>query len=91
MARILFANRNTFVAAQMLDVTANIVTLQAKLSRLRAVMDQITSNGANKALLETPNGETQAPSGTGATLYDGFASIKTSIDGLAATVSVIDQ
>lgn len=90
MSRIIIPT-NTLVGRKLLELTTEIIDVSQRASRLKAIVDQITANGATPANLETPTGEAQMPANQGATIYAGIASIKTALDGLAGTVSVIDQ
>lgn len=89
MARIIL-NGDKLVSASLLRLSGEIVFAKAHCDRLKAVCDQITNNGAQKANLET-SAESSFPVGTGAAVYDGIAQIQTALNGLSAIVSAIDQ
>ena len=89
MARIVVIP-GPIVATALLQLASNVIAVSQQTARLKAVADQITNNGAVKALLET-SAESQFPVGSGTALYDGIAQINTALAGLATLVSAIDQ
>lgn len=89
MARILIPS-NTPVGLSLLIAVNQIIATQARLSRLAAVVAEITNNGAARGNLET-SAEALFPVGTGAGLYAGIQSLKGSLDSLAGLVATIDQ
>jgi hypothetical protein len=89
MARIIVPG-TSLVGRKLLEITGEIIDTSQRVNRLKAIVDQITGTGAQKANLES-NAESSMPAGSGAAIYDGLVSIKTALDSLAATVSAIDQ
>ena len=89
MARIILP-AGTLVGRKLLNLNAQIIQASQDASRLKSIVDQITATGANCTALEGA-GEACFPSGSGTTIYAGIVQIKTSLDGLASLVSVIDQ
>ena len=89
MSRILLPT-NTLVGRKLLSLNAQIIQASQDATRLKAIVDQITANGANTTLLES-SAESNVPAGAGSTVYAGIGQIKTALDGLASLVSVIDQ
>jgi hypothetical protein len=89
MARIILSNTAP-VSLSLLRLSNELITAKNHCDRLRAVVDQITNNGAVKNNLESSS-ESQFPVGTGAALYDGIGQIQTALTGLASLVSAIDQ
>ena len=89
MARIIVP-ASTLIGRQLLNLNAQIINASNSANRLFAIASQIANNGAAKQNLES-SAESLMPVGTGAAVYDGIASIKASLDSLAALVSSIDQ
>jgi hypothetical protein len=89
MARIIL-NSPVLVQRSLLSLTNQLIKAQQDAVRLRAIVDQITNNGAQKALLES-NVESLLPVNTGTAIYDGIVSINTSLASLSTLVSAIDQ
>ncbi len=90
MARIMLPT-GPLMSRELILLTQQIISAQQLAARLKAQIDALTTNGTNTALLESPTGEAQYPTGTGSTIYSGIGQIKTALDGLSALVAVIDQ
>ena len=88
MARIILPT-GTLVGRKLLNLNAQIIQASQDASRLKSIVDRITTTGANCAALES--GEACLPANSGAAVYAGIAQIKLALDGLASLVSAIDQ
>ena len=89
MPRIII-NQSTLVGRRLAGLTLQVIDLAENSNRLKAIADQITNNGVNKALLESSN-EALIPAGQGTVIYDGIESIRAAAASLSALVSAIDQ
>jgi uncharacterized phage infection (PIP) family protein YhgE len=76
---------NTLVGRKLTALNNLIIQASDDASRLKAIVDQIGSGNLESSA------ESNMPAGSGTTIYNGIAQIKTALDGLASLVSVIDQ
>ena len=81
---------NTLVGRRLTVLADSLSDARDDVTRLKAIMDQITVGGTQQANLET-NPEALVPAGQGATVYTNVVSIKTALDGLATTLAQYDQ
>lgn len=89
MARILLST-GTLVGRRMLSITAQVIQLTGDISRIKAIVDQITAGGLTPALLESSL-EGGVPAGQGAAVYAGIQSLQAAVAGLAVLVAELDQ
>jgi hypothetical protein len=81
---------NTLVGKQLIVLADTLADARDSVTRLKAIMDQITAGGTQQVNLET-NPESAVPAGQGATVYTNVISIKTALDSLATTLAQYDQ
>jgi hypothetical protein len=81
---------NTLVGKQLIVLADTLADARDSVTRLKAILDQITAGGTVQSNLET-DPEALVGTGLGATVYTNVVSIKAALDGLATTLAQYDQ